>query len=63
MGNGHYLLTYGSTMLYLSTIIDLYNNEIVAYQISTKQDIHLVLGTLRQAVERNQPEGFILHSD
>lgn len=56
-------LPYGSTMLYLSTIIDLYNNEIVAYQISTKQDIHLVLGTLRQAVERNKPEGVILHSD
>lgn len=37
-------LPYGSTMLYLSTIIDLYNNEIVAYQLSTKQDIHLVLG-------------------
>lgn len=48
-------LPYGSTMLYLSTIMDLYNNEIVAYQISTKQDIHLVLRTLKQAVERNQP--------
>lgn len=36
-------LPYGSTMLYLSTIMDLYNNEIVAYKIDTSQDVNLVL--------------------
>jgi putative transposase len=56
-------LPYGSTMLYLSTIIDLYNNEIVAYNIGTSQDIKLVLDTLRAAVEIRKPEGLLLHSD
>lgn len=56
-------LSYGSTMLYLSTIMDLYNNEIVAYKISTKQDINLVLDTLNEAVELRKPEELMLHSD
>jgi putative transposase len=56
-------LPYGSTMLYLSTIIDLYNNEIVAYKVSTKQDIDLVLDTLKEAVEIRNPNGVLLHSD
>ena len=56
-------LPYGSTMLYLSTIMDLYNNEIVAYKIGTSQDINLVLDTLREAVELGEPVGLLLHSD
>jgi putative transposase len=56
-------LTYGSTMLYLSTIMDLYNNEIVAYRISTKQDLQLVMDTLKEAVELRKPVGLMLHSD
>lgn len=56
-------LPYGSTMLYLSTIMDLYNNEIVAYKISTKQDIKLVIDTLREAVDLRKPVGLMLHSD
>ncbi|WP_144497268.1 DDE-type integrase/transposase/recombinase, partial [Bacillus pumilus] len=56
-------LPYGSTMLYLSTIMDLYNNEIVAYKIDTSQDINLVLDTLREAVELRKPVGLLLHSD
>ncbi|MGD6960554.1 DDE-type integrase/transposase/recombinase, partial [Rossellomorea aquimaris] len=31
-------LPYGEKMLYLSTIMDLFNNEILAYTISDKQD-------------------------
>ncbi|MEC1495537.1 MULTISPECIES: IS3 family transposase [Bacillus] len=56
-------LPYGSTMLYLSTIMDLYNNEIVAYKIGTSQDINLVLDILREAVELRKPVGLLLHSD
>lgn len=56
-------LPYGSTMLYLSTIMDLYNNEIVAYKVSTKQDINLVIDTLREAVALRKPVGLMLHSD
>lgn len=56
-------LPYGSTMLYLSTITDLYNNEIVAYKIGTSQDIKLVLDILMAAVEIRKPVGLLLHSD
>ncbi len=56
-------LPYGSTMMYLSTIIDLYNNEIVAYKIGMSQDINLVLDTLRDAIETRKPVGLLLHSD
>lgn len=56
-------LPYGSTMLYLSTIMDLYNNEIIAYKISTKQDLPLVMDTLKKAVELCKPVGVMLHSD
>jgi transposase InsO family protein len=56
-------LPYGSTMLYLSTIIDLYNNEIVAYKIGTSQEVNLVLDTLKEAVELRKPKDLLLHSD
>lgn len=41
-------LPYGSKLLYLSSIMDLYNGEIVAYSISDKQDTSFVLDTLYQ---------------
>ncbi|QRG70403.1 IS3 family transposase [Brevibacillus choshinensis] len=53
-------LPYGSKLLYLSSIMDLYNGEIVAYSISDKQDTSLVLDTLYQLPD--QP-GMMLHSD
>ncbi|MGS2780563.1 IS3 family transposase [Robertmurraya sp. GLU-23] len=56
-------LPYGPTMLYLSTIIDLYNNEIVAYKIGTSQEVKLVLDTLKEAVELRKPKDLLLHSD
>lgn len=57
-------LPYGNSMLYLSTIMDLYNNEIVAFKVSSTQDTHLVLETLRVALEKNQPnEGIMIHTD
>jgi transposase InsO family protein len=57
-------LPYGSKMLYLSTIMDLYNNQIVAYKVSEKQDISLVMDTLKEAIEKQLPcEGILLHSD
>ncbi|WP_423773401.1 hypothetical protein [Bacillus thuringiensis] len=33
--------------MYLSAIKDLYNNEIVAYEISRRNDLKLVLDTLK----------------
>lgn len=57
-------IQYGPRTLYLSTIMDLYNNEIVAYILDNHQQTALVLDTLRTALEnRNHPEGVIVHSD
>src|SRR5699024_170810 len=50
--------------LYLSAIMDLFNNEIVAFQISKRNDNALVLQTVEQAVQkRKDVSGTILHSD
>lgn len=57
-------IQYGSTTLYLSTILDLYNNEIVAYKLYNHQQTPLVMDTLKAALEiRNHPQGVIVHSD
>ncbi|MYL73147.1 IS3 family transposase [Halobacillus litoralis] len=56
-------LPYGEKMLYLSTIMDLYNNEILAYSISDNQEKSLVLDTLRKACEGRDVYEVILHSD
>lgn len=54
-------LPFGGKMLYLSSILDLYNNEIIAYTIEEKQDVSLVLDTLHQLPEL--PAGCLLHND
>jgi len=57
-------IQYGSTTKYLSTIMDLFNNEIIAYKLYEHQQTSLVIDTLKIALEnRNYPEGVILHSD
>ena len=57
-------LQYGSATLYLSTIMDLFNNEIVAYKIYDHQQTPLVIDTLNEAlIRRGNPEGVIVHSD
>ncbi|NRS52159.1 IS3 family transposase, partial [Brevibacillus sp. HB2.2] len=56
-------LPYGQNMLYLSTIMDLYNNEIIAYRISDRQDVSLVLETLEEAIDTREAAGVLLHSD
>ncbi|WP_369041432.1 IS3 family transposase [Staphylococcus epidermidis] len=53
-------LPFGHSMLYLSSIMDIYNGEIVAYKIDDKQDQSLVNDTLNQI---DIPEDCILHSD
>lgn len=53
-------LYFGNCKLYLSSIMDLYNREIIAYTISDCQDTDFVLDTLNQL---KLPKGAILHSD
>ena len=56
-------LPYGEKMLYLSTIMDLYNNEIIAYKVSETQEVKLVLDTLEAACKGRETHEVILHSD
>ncbi|MDQ0973296.1 putative transposase [Neobacillus niacini] len=56
-------LPYGEKMLYLSTIMDLYNNEVIAYKVSDSQDVSLVLETLEAACDGRETYEIILHSD
>lgn len=54
-------LPFGQSMMYLSSILDVYNGEIVSQTIGFKQDTAFVLDTLNQLPDL--PEGCLLHSD
>jgi len=57
-------LIYKDKRLYLSTILDLYDRKVVAYQISKFNDLNMVLNTLKEAIaKRKDVSGLILHSD
>lgn len=45
-------LIFNGQRLYLSAIKDLYNNEIVAYETSRRNDLKLVLDTLKKAKKK-----------
>lgn len=50
--------------LYLSTILDLYNREIVSYSLSSSPKMHMVINMLDKAFARlSGNENIILHSD
>ncbi|PRR89433.1 IS3 family transposase [Bacillus atrophaeus] len=54
-------LPYGQKQLYLSSILDVYNGEVIAFTIGDKQDTDFVLDTLDQLP--TLPENCVLHSD
>ena len=57
-------LIWGNKRAYLSTIIDLYDRHVVAYQISKHNNIKLMTDTLNEALEiEKDVYGLILHSD
>ena len=50
--------------LYLASMIDLYNREVVGWAMSENNDTQLTLNALDMALEfRNPPEGLIQHTD
>ena len=59
----------GEQFAYLSAVLDLYNNEIVARKLSSRNDLDLVLTTLRQLEGKSlttkpfsiQIKGFNIH--
>ena len=57
-------LMFNNKRAYLSTIIDLYDRHVVAYQISKFNNISLVINTLNEALETEKDvHGLIIHSD
>lgn len=57
-------LIFGHKRAYLSTILDLYDRKVVAYQISKFNDLKIVIDTLNQAIaKRKDVSGLIIHSD
>ena len=57
-------LIFNQKRVYLSTIIDLYDRKVVAYQISKFNNIALVINTLNEAIaKRKDVHGLIIHSD
>ena len=49
--------------LYLSAVQDLYNNEIVAWKISERNDLDLVIDTLTELTSKRNVYRSIIHSD
>ena len=57
-------IIYNGKRAYLSSIMDLYSRDIIAYKISYKIDNKLVMDTLNEAIRKQiDVHGVILHSD
>lgn len=57
-------LIHNRKRAYLSSIMDLYTRDIIAYKISYRMDNELVISTLNEAVSKQKDvTGVILHSD
>ena len=57
-------INIGAVKLYLSPIVDMFNGEIISYNISTSPNLELVYGMLDKAFARfDCLDGLILHSD
>ncbi|WP_230752775.1 IS3 family transposase [Teretinema zuelzerae] len=56
-------LQSGSQRLYMSALLDLYNNELVAYRISSDFGIAFVLETIKDAFAHRLTENLLIHSD
>jgi len=53
----------GDRFYYLSVIQDLYNNEIVSWKCSNRNDLKLVMETVKDLCKKRNVYGSILHSD
>ena len=56
-------LIFNGRRLYLSVILDLYNKEIVAFNVSRSNDLQLVLATVKKAAIKREVNGILLDSD
>lgn len=56
-------IALGDHFYYLSAVQDLYNNEIVAWELSNRNDLKLVMDTVEKLSKQRDVQGAILHSD
>ncbi|MFZ7134313.1 MAG: DDE-type integrase/transposase/recombinase [Eubacteriales bacterium] len=52
-----------NSMIYVSTILDLNNNEILEYKVSNKPDKSLSIDVVNELIKNHNVSGSILHSD
>ncbi|WP_425279362.1 IS3 family transposase [Cytobacillus pseudoceanisediminis] len=53
----------GDEFVYLSAVLDLYNNEIVSWQLSERNDLKLVIDTIKQLEGKQFAKNALIHSD
>jgi putative transposase len=53
----------GKEFYYLSVIQDLFNNELVSWKLSRRNDLELVLNTVDEWTKKKDVAGAVLHSD
>lgn len=53
----------GDEFVYLSAVLDLYNNEIVSWQLSERNDLKLVIDTIKQLEGKQFAKKALIHSD
>ncbi len=53
----------GTNFHYLSVIQDLFKNEVVAWQLSSRNDVQLVLDTVEEWTRKRDVSEAVLHSD
>ncbi len=56
-------LLFGERTLYLSTIMDAFNREIISYIVSESQNLALAMKTVKQAMRGRKVKNLTLHSD
>ncbi|WP_430869410.1 IS3 family transposase [Cytobacillus firmus] len=56
-------VSVGEECYYLSVIQDLFNNEIVSWELSKRNDLELVLNTVEKWTKKKDAAGAVLHSD
>ena len=56
-------IKYKNKFIYVATIIDIYTREIIGWNISRYHNLQLVLGALKDALERTGTKPIYLHSD
>lgn len=56
-------LRFGRKPLYLCTVLDLFNNEAVAYRISNQNNAEFTIDTFQHAIADRKLEDLIFHSD